>query len=274
MEFNPMKDMLDNMKYVDDEDDNTDSYENILVRMHDELILNEIDDQMEERLNKSQTNFLGLYLDNYSMCKKQLDGDTEYIGQLKEIRNNVLEQIISKIETIFMFEVEWEDEYKIKQIAKTLYNFFILDYTDNVVTFLTNYILKYKKVIHTELKSMKKKSRDISYTATKATMNQIDAAITNNINTVIFKIIPAIEEAADEYDFIQFITSEDSNMTNTMMDTLISECRLVSTDVRLFTNFMEPLFNKEIGYPNIINKVILNLVKHFTIISDDEYDII
>ena len=114
----------------------------------DEFIENEIETQMNEEIfidSEKKRNYVELYIEKFKYLKTIYVDDPDTLEELEENKNSFIENIINSISSKFNFEVD--DEAISKKMAKTLYNFFIIDYTDNLKEFFLNFLQKNKKSI-------------------------------------------------------------------------------------------------------------------------------
>ncbi len=231
--------------------------EDIMSQMHFELVAEEIDEQIENTFTKSPKNFLELYNDRYKYFKETYGDNDDFMSQLKQLRDQTHEEIIKKIAA--KFELTYE-EVKPK-IAKALYEFFILNYEENMVAFIKNFILKNKKWVVGEIKSMNtRRTRDTSYVASKGIMsNQQEALIITQINRIVFDILPTAFDQDDDTDFLSYIVDYDDTNVNGIIKKLFVEKQTISCDSNLLEMFMAPVLNKEDGYAEVVSTVVTEL---------------
>lgn len=245
----------DNLVEDDDELKGLEDTESIFFDMSsNDFLESEIDDQLNVNLfNYSKRNHVELYLEKFKYLKNVYEQDGDTLEELFENKENFIANIISMITEKFAIEID--DDIIGNKAAKTLYNFFVVYYYDNIKSFFINYIQKNKKTILSELKKQKSKIRDVTSVASKSKFNNSqDALLLNNIETVLFDIIPS-EELGE--NFINFITDYDDDITNINITKFIGkgEINLENT----YENFLEPFINRENGYTEIISDIIIKL---------------
>ena len=224
----------------------------------DEFIENEIETQMNEEIfidSEKKRNYVELYIEKFKYLKTIYVDDPDTLEELEENKNSFIENIINSISSKFNFEVD--EEAMSKKMAKTLYNFFIIDYTDNLKEFFLNFLQKNKKSIILELKANKSKVRDISTIASKIKYFNInDALIINNINSVLLNIIPSIVDES----FLTYILDYDDSITNKNIKKLINK-EDITISKETFDAYLEPFVDEWDGYTSIITDIILELSK-------------
>lgn|SRR5574344_309486 len=245
----------DNLVEDDDELKGLEDTESIFFDMSsNDFLESEIDDQLNVNLfNYNKRNHVELYLEKFKYLKNVYEQDGDTLEELFENKENFIANIISMITEKFAIEID--ADIIGNKAAKTLYNFFVVYYYDNIKSFFINYIQKNKKIILTELKKQKSKIRDVTSVASKSKFNNSqDALLLNNIESVLFDIIPS-EELGE--NFINFITDYDDDITNINITKFIDkgEINLENT----YENFLEPFINREDGYAEIISDIIIKL---------------
>lgn len=246
--------MLDEINY-----NNENEMEELLAKMHYELILEMVDEQIQHSFNKSKRNFLELYHDKYKFLKKEYDDD-EFLSELSAKHHTTFEMVLDKLEEKFKFTVD-RDNVKITKAVIVLYNFFVINYEANLTKLVINFILKNKKHIIPELKNLKNKTRDVSYNTSKVLFNNANEGLMmNNLNAIIFDIMPGFYDKDDCLDFLKLM-SDDDYVTISVIE-MFNEM-LIECDENLYDVFIEPLIEKEDGYSNIISNVITVLYSKF-----------
>lgn len=246
--------------------------EDIISQMHFELIKEEIEEQINNTFTKSKMNFLELYRDRYKYFKEEYADNEEFIQQLKAVRNQTYEKIIELIADKFNLNYE---EINPKR-AKDLYEFFVLNYDQNVTAFIINFIIAKRKWIVTEIKnSSTSRTRDTSYVSTKELIvNQQEALIVTQANKIIFDIIPTAFDNDDDTEFLKYIVDYDDTSVNVAIRKLFMEKHSISCADNLLDQFLGPVLRKEDGYTEIKSTVVTELynifaknVKEFSIVD-------
>ena len=221
----------------------------------EEFVEDEIGSQVSINIFDSQKrNYVEFYIEKYKYLKSLYEDDVERMPDLRENKEQFIDNIICMISD--KFNIEIDEEHKSTKMAKTLYNFFVLNYLDNMEAFFFNYIQKNKKSIITEIKRTKTKVRDITTIASKSKFqNSNDALIINNISYILFDLIPSIELGQE---FMDYILNYDDDITNTNMEKLIDK-EYISIDNDTYQAFIEPFVERHDGYSVLISNLIMRL---------------
>ena len=221
---------------------------------NEDFIKNEINSQIENIFNTDKRNYIEFYLEKYKFLKKfyEEEGNDE---KLEDIKNNKIDFLFSMIEKISeTFNIEYSEEDLTKKMVKSLYNFFIVNYVDNLQSMFLNIIRVNKKTIIKELKNQKPK-RDVGSIANRAKFNPNDAIIINNIQEILTDLIPNM---GIDNKFIDYIINYDDSLDNQNIKKLITKEKISIND---FNAFIEPFIDQHDGYSIIISNIIIELSK-------------
>lgn len=244
------------METIFEDDIFDDGTEEMLYDMsNEEFVEDEIGAQVTTNIFDSEKrNYVEFYIEKYKYLKTLYEDDTERLPELRENKEEFIDNIITKVSETF--NVEIDEEHRSTKMAKTLYNFFVLNYLENLEEFFFNYIQKNKKAIITEIKRTKTKVRDITTIASKSKFqNNNDALIINNISYILFDLIPSIELGPD---FIDYILNYDDDITNTNMEKLISK-EHITIDNDTYISFLEPFVERHDGYSVVLSNIVVRL---------------
>lgn len=219
----------------------------------DDFFENEIATQLNEEIfSESKRNYVEMYIEKFKYLKDVYGDDSELVEDLKENKGRFIENIVDNICEKFGITID-ENEINNK-MAKSLYNFFVVYYNDNLKNFFINYMQKNKKMILAEIKKQKSKVRDVTTLASKVKYNNSnDAAIINNIQYILFNIIPSMELGGE---FIKFVIDYDDTTTNIYIQKML-EKGIMEVDNDTFEAFLKPFLDMEDGYSNIISEIII-----------------
>lgn len=231
--------------------------EEILFNMSsDDFLENEIMEQLSEdgMFNSHKRNHVEFYLEKYKFMKlNYADTDTDFLENLKYKKNEFVESVINAI--CDKFDIGIEEEALTTKNAKTLYTFFVIDYKDNLKELFINVLKKNKQLIIKELKA-RKRHRDIGTNASKAKFyNTNDAFIINNIEYILFDIIPSIEFGEE---FIDYIVDYDDNINYSNLRKMIDN-NIIDLDSDSFKAFINPFVEHYDGYSEVISDIIIKL---------------
>lgn len=250
------------MKYFEEDDEkefiNDSESEEILFNMSSEdFIENEIMNQLNDEgiFNSYKRDHVEFYLEKYKFMKlKFIDNEnSDFLDTLKynkeEFISNVAEAICDK------FNINMETDDMTTKNTKILYTFFVLNYKDNLKELFINVLKKNKQVIIKEIKT-RKRHRDIGITASKAKFyNNNDAFIINNLDYILFNIIPSMEF---DSDFIDYIIDYDDNINYNNMRKLIDNSK-IELDSDTFKSFIEPFMEHCEGYTDVVSEIVIKL---------------
>lgn len=138
------------------ENENPSELEEILYSMNtEEFLENELEDQLGESIfSEKKTNYLESYMSKYKFYLDEYSANEEFIESLKEKKDDMIEHILNEISDKFEFNID--DESRKTKVAKVLYEFFVIDYKNNMVDMILTYINDNKKSILQEIKRQKK----------------------------------------------------------------------------------------------------------------------
>lgn len=162
---------------------------NILSHFDSDEILGFVDDSLSRKhmfYPNNPLNYVSSLETNFSIVYMNLPSEKERIDS---IRDNTYKAIIDKICTYFNLEFNdvGQDYYT---IAFYLYEFFITQFSTNVIRFFTNYIIKEKDYLYNYVGLIDlKKNKDISTTYSKKIHKDPKLAIINaNLEYVVDSI--------------------------------------------------------------------------------------
>lgn len=179
-----------------------------------------------------------------------------YDDEMKSTKELMYNTVIDMISSALGFEVD-KDEVSLNNLAKTLYKFFVLEYTDNLTYFLEMYIVENKKEITKELESRIQNPKRIEGLDSKI------AIILNNISDTI-DIISG--DNITFSDYVEYILRhpEASAAANDMLD---YDRDVLSETDNTIDSILSSLINEEEGFGKIYTDLQLNIFKRFG--SDD-----
>lgn len=242
------------MKDTDLEYENSSELSEILFNMNSEEFLEtELSEQLNEEIfSSNKTNYLEAYLTKYKFCKNEYCANDGFIESLKNNKDELIEFVITQISDRFNLTID-EDSRGTK-MAKILYDFFVINYNENLKNLFLCYILNNKKNIISILKKEKKR-RDISVIASKVRYsNNNDALLVDNVAFIINEIILS----SDIENFVDMISQMDNTVTNLKMTEYINKEK-VSIDEETLEAFINPYIEEETGWSDIISDIVMEL---------------
>ena len=189
---------------------------------------------------------------------KAFENNIELSDLTDEERSDVRETMYSKIIDIisdrFNIYIQKSDVTN-KSLAKNLYKFFILNYTDNVEQFLEMYIIENKKDISDELER-----KDINSKRIEGIQSKKISIIINNISFVI-EIINSSNISFRE--FLEYILKhpEVKSSSEEMLEYLDEYIDDADYAMEII---MEQLVNEEEGFGNIYTELQRRLFSRFS----------
>ena len=180
------------------------------------------------------------------------DPDSFYPDEIEETKEVMYNSVIDMISDKLNFEID-KSEVSLGKLAKTLYKFFVLNYTDNITYFLEMFILENKKDICRELEKVVSGSKRIEG------LDQKTAMILNNISDTI-EIIDGMNISFGE--FIEYINKhpEASSSANDMIE---YEQDLMSETDDIVNEIFRELKDEEEGFGKIYTDLQLNIFERF-----------
>ena len=169
------------------------------------------------------------------------------------VLNGTYNHVIDMITEKFNFTID-RTENRLDLIAKTLYKFFVLQYTHNVTCFIESFILENQKTIVTELSERDDlNTRHIEGVSSKLSL------VLNNISDVI-DIIEGSSISFDEFvDYI--IKHEDAKSSVSQIQNFTDS--IMSDTEEIVGLILNGLINEDEGFSSIYTELQLNLYNRF-----------
>ena len=178
-----------------------DESDEIISRLNDELILESILDQIQHPLNSVATtrDYLTVFENRYNYLHEVYIESSDFISALDAARYNIYTHIFDAITDHYKITYD-SDDFDIITAVQALYNFFCLDYLDDIVAYLIHIITTSKKSIVLSLADPTY-SKSLSTKALKKVLkDRDDAIIIAHISTVVQNIV-----SVPGYDPVQLI---------------------------------------------------------------------
>jgi hypothetical protein len=232
----------------------------LLNNLTDELLLENIYEQIEKPILDlyDPTNFIDVFEDRYKFLSTRFRETPDFISALNDTRRHFYVSIYNKICKKFGFSAELNTE-RIYVVTKVLYEFFILNYKENIMTFITEYINENKKSLISSFEDGLKNLDLIS--AKKIFKNKGDAVIVSNIYRIIDLIIKQELPAKNILELIVRVDS--SEFTNFFINALFIQDDTVAIESEFSNVFFDILIKKGDGYTKIINELQMELFNLF-----------
>lgn len=180
------------------------------------------------------------------------DPETFYPDEIEETKEVMYNDIINMISNKLDFEID-KDEVSLGKLAKTLYKFFVLNYTDNITYFLEMFILENKKDICRELENRNTSSKRIAGVDSKI------ALILNNISDTI-EIIQSMDVSFGDY--VEYINKH-PDASSSANDMIEYERDLITESDEIMNHIFRELMDEEEGFGKIYTDLQLNIFERF-----------
>lgn len=180
------------------------------------------------------------------------DPESFYPDEIVETKDVMYNDVINMISNRLGFEID-KSEVSLGKLAKTLYKFFVLNYTDNITYFLEMFILENKKDICRELENRSSSSKRIEGVDSKI------ALILNNISDTI-EIIKSMDISFGEY--IEYINKH-SDASSSVNDMIEYEHDLITESDEIMEGIFNELLNEEEGFGKIYTDLQINIFERF-----------
>lgn len=180
------------------------------------------------------------------------DPETFYPDEIEETKEVMYNDIINMISNKLDFEID-KDEVSLGKLAKTLYKFFVLNYTDNITYFLEMFILENKKDICRELENRNTSSKRIAGVDSKI------ALILNNISDTI-EIIQSMDVSFGDY--VEYINKH-PDAPSSANDMIEYERDLITESDEIMNHIFRELMDEEEGFGKIYTDLQLNIFERF-----------
>lgn len=235
-----------------------DETDNIINNLKDELILESIIQQIKHPFDNSygNTDYLNIFETRYNYLIDVYKDSTTFISKISYVREVMYSEIFNTI--IKKFNLSYTDNgLDVVEYTKYLYNFFCLDYKDDLINYFVNTILKNEKSIASSL-SDPMYSKTLSANALKKVLkSRNEAVIIANITEVIKNIV---QSDMDNLVIIKSICDDDiADATKFYINKFFLVDFSISPSKDFKNIYFSIILNKEQGYNDIINQVKMNL---------------
>lgn len=164
----------------------------ILSHFNPEYVFNIIRDNISQRFRYSQLRMPNIVVsfENYFKQLKTIYTDIDQIREIEDTRISTYREIISILSNNFHFKFNYDEIQDYYSAAFYLYSFLVSDFSNNLITFFSNFILKERNNIYESFKlNDLKKNKDNSTIYNKKIYKNNKVAIINaNLDFVIDNI--------------------------------------------------------------------------------------
>jgi hypothetical protein len=233
----------------------------LLNNLTDELLLENIYEQIEKPIMDlyDPTNFIDVFESRYKFLQMRFRETPDFISALNDTRRHFYISIFDKINARFGFTIDLTTEM-IYPITKALYEFFILNYKENIETFIIQYIQENKKSL---VSSFDDGSKNLDLISLKKIFkNKNDAVVLSNIYRIVDMIINQELPAKNILELI--VSADPSESTNFFINRIFIEEEMEVDVEKGFSGiFLDNLIRKSDGYTKIINGLQMELFNIF-----------
>jgi len=242
--------------------------EELLSKLSDDILMANIQEQLDgSTINSvSYNDMLSIFDERFQFISQFYPEDENMLNRCKEIKKNIYKEIYNSIVTKFSITSELSDNYENDEFyfyTKELYNFFILKYKANLISFFVSYLYNNKKEVIREYETEEEK-KDLMYRSLKKSLtNNDDILLLYHMETIIDNFVQNEDEPETVIE--EIISTDEYEATNFAMKELLVENKFNTFIEKMFIEeFFKPLFNDELKYDmysNIRNDLV-TLLKH------------
>lgn len=232
----------------------------VLESLEDELLLENIYEQIDTLAINIDTpvNFISAFENRVNFLTNSYKEVPDVLVKIKEAKYNFYNSVLKEIVNKYELSIQTTDE-KLFIITRCLYEFFILEYKDNLKTFILEYIRENKKSLSAILDDSNK-NIDFVYLK-KIFKNKNDASILFNLYKILNMILN--QEISDDR-IVEVITQADpSELNNYFIYNLFVKENVIVGSENFDRIFFDILIQKTEGYTKIINDIQMELYSIF-----------
>lgn len=227
-----------------------------LNNLTDELLKENIYTQINNyNYFESNINYIELFNNRYNFLIEKFNDTPDLLSQLKTLKHDFYYKIYFALSEKFKFQLNSFNEENFYIYTSALYDFFVLNYSENIIEFLTDYILSNKKNLISNFDLKNKKMESESYK--KLLKNKSDVIILSNIISII-RLICTQDFSTDDLIDILYENDPDEYSFN-IINELVNNGTLVF-DKEFQNKFFDIIINERDGYSNFINEIKFRLI--------------
>jgi hypothetical protein len=223
----------------------------LLNKLSDNLILVGMMEQLESKdLPQRMTNFLQIFDDKFSYISIKHEDDQDLMDVINKIKLEFYIDLCNSISAKFDIETNFDLDIMPLQnfyfYVRKMYEFFVLEYRNNLITFFTKYIYENKSELLKVYKPITDKT-DLSVGSIRKTASLDGTIIIYNLD----KIIAGIPSVIHDNVFIieEIINDEPDETANLVIHELFIDAKEESNlGINFVDKFFEPLFNEELKF--------------------------
>jgi len=242
--------------------------EDLLSKLSDDVLMANIDEQLTGVMinSISHNDMLSIFEERFQYISQFYPEDENMIERCKEIRKNIYKKIYESITSRFSITSELADNSDSDDFyfyTREFYNFFILKYKANLISFFVSYLYNHKKELIKEFESDEEK-KDLMYRSLKKSLtNNDDILLLYHMET----IIENFSQNEDEPEFVieEIVSTEEYEATNFAIKEILLQNKFNTFLEKMFIEeFFKPLLDDELKYDmySSIRNDLVTLLKH------------
>ena len=181
----------------------------MLKELSGELLVECIDEQIEDPTS-TKINFLETFKESYDEDLEEAHDDDDGVKEINDIANDFYCNVIDKINKKYQLGLDEDTIYsyggsQLQNFADGLYQFFLIDYQDNITTYFSKMIIAMKDALSDSIQKEKNSSDAVDSAMSRKIKSGAYATVLANINSAV-KLIRSLE--MDPMDFIKLFDEE------------------------------------------------------------------
>lgn len=216
-----------------------DMFYNISPSVFTSAIMNQINNLVH--ISDYSPNQLNKFDEKISALRQEalnVNAGEEALRHISNLKEEVYDTILNKI--CEKFNIEVDDSYTGDSIIKVLYEFYVINYRNFLISFFYGYIMQNRKEYHRQYSEEKNNNNPIT-SSKKLFKESKDAFIIGNLFDIIQEIVNM--DISDE-DFFEYIISSSDIVDITIVEELRRSYHsgiLISNGESLYSDFLSPV---------------------------------
>ena len=246
---------------IGDEENNLDLNERqmLLLSLNDDLLIDSIEEQINNPSSVfyEKSNYVEVFEDRYKYIVERFKDIPDLLQEVSECRSIFYGKVFNLVANHYGIELDTDtNENNMYIMTKVLYEFLVLNYTDNVKAFVLQYISLNKKPLAQEFASEKTKLDASS--ARKLAKNPNDVIILTNMYKVIDYIVSLELSVTEILRYI--ITDDESEFNNYFMNQYFIQEEVLESNkfTRVFCSILR---RENDNFIRIVNEIQLDYLQ-------------
>lgn len=240
----------------------------LLAKLSDDIIVSNIEGQLKSNmLNSAAYNdMLAIFEERFQFISQFYPEDEVILERCKEIKKSIYKKIYDAITERFSITSELDNNQESDDFffyTRELYNFLILKYKSNLVSFFVSYLYKNKKELVKNYVNVEEK-KDLMFKSLKKSLSNNESIL---LLYYIEEIISNFTQYSDDPESIveEVISTDEYEATNYAMKELLVENKFDTYLEKMFIGeFFKPINDEEYQYDlySTIRNDLITLLKH------------